>query len=159
MVLYRAFPNQWWLAHGGFGIGPFDDRTILRASRVACTPTIDGCELVSTKLGVTELSPRRKLERGRRWQELDPTELPASVTAYEREGLEPVSGCCTTFDAMPKVAWCPIDDWQVYLDAPPARSGRLRNGWNAHPAGSIVFAATSWLEDGLVIVDLPGESG
>lgn len=153
----RAFRDQWWLTHGELVAGPFEDATILRASRVACTPTIDGCELGPHTLGIRSMSSTRTLRRGPRWQELGRAQLPASLTRYDRERLGPVSGCCTSFEAMPEVAWGPIDDWPSPLAPQPGRHGRLRASWNAHPAGSIVVAPGPTLAEALVIVDIPGE--
>ena len=121
---------------------------------MACTPCIDGCELGPSQLGVRGLSPRRPFRRERSWQALAETDLPPSVTAYDHDALEPIKGCCTTFDAMPDVAWGNQSGWQTYLDDEPGRGGLLRSAWNAHPVGSLVFASkmpSEWL----VVVDLP----
>lgn len=155
LTIFRAFPGSWWIASGEVMIGPFDDRTILRAVRVACTPTIDGCERGPTKLGVAELSPRRRLQRGPKWQAIGEGELPTSVTAYDCQSLKPVSGCCTTFDALPKVAWGTADKWEAYFEELPTRGGRLASVWNAHPAGSLVFTREFELKAGFVVVEFP----
>lgn len=155
VVVYRAFHGQWWVAQEGSMIGPFGDAAILRASRVACTPTIDGCELGPYQLGIREMSPKVPLRRGPRWQEVSLAQLPPSLTRYDRERLEPVSGCCTRFEAMPEVGWDSVDDWPSRLDPLSGRSGRLRTSWNAHPEGSIIVAPTQTLAEALVIVDLP----
>ena len=78
VVVYRAFPGAWFLRHGDENIGPFGDGTILRALRVGCTPTIDGCEKGPHKLSVTDLlAPRRRASPGPRWRESDEAALPA----------------------------------------------------------------------------------
>lgn len=153
VTVYRAFPGAWFLHHDGESIGPFEDRTILRALRVACTPTIDGCELGPHKLAVTELAPRRTATPGPRWVAVTERDLPPSVTAYDHAALEPVEGCCSTFDQMPTII--PDDSlaWEDFMSSRPAVTGRLGAAWNAHPAGSLVFAHEEGL--GLVVVDLP----
>lgn len=155
LTIFRAYPGSWWIAVVEEMIGPFEDRSILRAVRVACTPTIDGCELGPNEFGVIELSPRQPLQRGPKWQPVSQDELPQSVTEYDHSALEPVSGCCTTSDAIPQVVWRTTDQWEKYTDESPERSGRLASGWNAHPEGSLLFARGQTLEAGFVIVDLP----
>jgi hypothetical protein len=150
--VFRAYPGCWFIAYGAEAFGPFDDRLILRATRMACTPCIDGCELGPSQLGARNLSPRRRLQRERSWQVVAEQDLPPSVTAYDRGALEPIKGCCTTFDAMPDVVWGDREGWETYVDDEPDRGGTLRLAWNAHPAGSLVFAKRLPTE-GLVVVD------
>jgi hypothetical protein len=136
--------------------GPYDEDSILRAVRVACTPTIDGCEKGPHQLGVATFDDLRQMLRGPKWQELAPAELPASLTHYDSSALAPVSGCCTTDDTVPAV------DWGVLVEGDPSRArdavgfvGRLATSWNAHPSGSIVKADHKTLSGGFSIVDLP----
>jgi hypothetical protein len=159
IAVFQAHPGSWWIVTGNEMIGPLDDHSILRAVRVACTPTIDGCERGPTKLGITELSPRRPLRRGPRWREVSEAELPPSITVYDRRGLEPVSGCCTTSDSMPKVTWGSDEGWEAYLEERPARAGLLATTWNAHPRGSLVFSPGSALEVGFTVVDVSAVRG
>jgi hypothetical protein len=154
VAVYEAYRGSWWLTVGGEMIGPFDDRSILRALRVACTPTIDGCERGPTQLGVNGLTPRRPLRRGPRWRPASEEELPASVTTYVREALEPVSGCCSVSDAMPTARWTSAEAWEGYVDEAPSRVGRLTREWNAHPAGCLLLAPASTLDAGFTVVDL-----
>ncbi|MCC6751704.1 MAG: hypothetical protein IT371_28890 [Deltaproteobacteria bacterium] len=156
VTIFQAHPGAWWIAVAAEMIGPFGDRCILRAVRVACSPTIDGCERGPAKLGVSELVPRQPLRRGPAWQEHPEAQLPPSVTTYDRRALDPVVGCCTTDDAPPKVTWGEAGGWDEYLDARPARGGALAAGWNAHPPGALIYALGMVLESGFVIVDLPG---
>lgn len=153
LSVYLAFPGAWWIAIDREMIGPFGDRSILRAVRIACTPTIDGCELGPRKLGVNDLSPRRPLARGPRWRQIFDDQLPSSVTRYDRHGLEPISGCSTIFDAMPNVSWGTVDGWERYLDQRPVRGGSLVSDWNAHPAGSLLFTREPALDGGFTIVE------
>jgi hypothetical protein len=154
VAVFRAHPGSWWIVTGDEMIGTLDDQSILRAARVACTPTIDGCERGPTKLGITELSPRHPLRRGPRWREVSEAELPPSITVYDQRGLAPVSGCCTTSDSMPEVTWSGIEGWQAYLEERPACGGVLAATWNAHPRGSLVFSPSSALTLGFTVVDL-----
>lgn len=156
IAAYRAHPDAWWIVVEHEMIGPFDARSILRAVRVACTPIPDGCERFGSILAVSEFRPRRPLRKGPRWRAFDENELPISVTVYDRAALAPVSGCVTTFDALPQVAWDASNHWQPFLDQRPARGGRLTKAWNAHPAGSLLFAEASGLGAGFTIVDAPG---
>lgn len=155
ITVFRAHPGAWWIVADGEMIGQLDDRSVLRALRIACTPAIDGCERGPTKLGVADLAPRRPFHRGQHWQSVGENDLPPSVTTYDSKALEPVTGCCTTFDAMPEVAWTSIEGWDAFLEERPARGGRLSAGWNAHPAGCLVFVHGVELESGFVVVDVP----
>ena len=155
VAIFRLYPGCWQLAYGSEALGPFEDRSILRAARIACTPCIDGCELGPSQLGIRELSsPRRPLRRGPHWQQFVEGDLPQSVTLYDKAALEPVRGCCTTFEAMPKVVWQSIDGWESYVDSEPVRGGQLRSAWNAHPPGSLLLGGNE-LAVGFAIVDLP----
>jgi len=155
VTVYRAYPGCWWVTVDGEMLGPFEDRNILRAVRIACTPTIDGCELGPTKLGLVDLAPRRALKRGAKWQQTREDELPPSVTSYDGDALVPVAGCCTVSEDMPKVTWGSLEGWQEHLDARPERAGHLAAAWNAHPKGSLLFTSEPSLEDGFVVTDLP----
>jgi hypothetical protein len=155
VVVYRAFPGAWFLQHEADTIGPFEDREILRAVRVACTPTIDGCELGSHKLAVSELAPRRRARPGPRWVAVAERDLPPAVTTYDHAALEPVSGCCSTFERLATILPDGSLAWEDFVRSRPAATGRLRSAWNAHPAGSLLFAPSDALELGLTIVDLP----
>ncbi len=141
--IYRAHPGAWWLVVGGEMAGPYDDGSVLRAMRAACTPTMDGCELGPTKPGFAEL-PKIPLQRGPGWSEASEHELPSSATTYSVRALEPVSGCCTTFDTLPRVHW-----------EEPAR-GRLLSDWNAHPAGSLLVPQEPGTPHaGFTVIDVP----
>jgi hypothetical protein len=154
ITILRAYPGAYWIVVGQEMLGAYDDNVILRTVRVACTPTIDGCELGPWKLGIADLGPRRRLNRNPTWVPVREDELPPSTTAYDRERLEPISGCCTRDGSMPKIGWGPIDDWQAYVESAPAHAGRLLARWNAHPAGSLVFADSTALAEGFTIIDL-----
>jgi hypothetical protein len=155
ITIFRLYPGSWMLAYGSEALGPFDDRTILRATRIACTPCIDGCELGPPQAGVRALScARRPLRREARWREILLGELPVSVTVYDSVALEPVRGCCTTFAAMPKVGTNADDTWQAHMGSTTARGHHLLATWNAHPAGSVIVAEGD-LEAGFAVVDLP----
>jgi hypothetical protein len=153
LSVFAAFPGAWWIAIDQEMIGPFDDRSILRAVRLACTPTIDGCELGPRRLGVRHLSPRCPLARGPRWRRVLDDPLPPGVTRYDRHGLEPISACCTVFDAMPNASWGTVDGWERYVNQRPVRGGRLVSEWNAHPAGSLLFTREPALDGGFTIVE------
>ncbi len=155
VTVFRAFPGAWWIADGDEMLGAFDDRSILRAVRVACTPTIDGCEKGPHKFGIAELSSRRPLRRGPKWQIVAEADLPDSVTEYDRSALEPVRGCCTVSEAVPKIAESPISAWDQYIAQCPTSGGKLAATWNAHPKGSPVFLRGHSLDTGFVVVDLP----
>jgi hypothetical protein len=155
IVIYADFPGQWWLARGSEMAGPFDDRCVLRALRVACTPVIDGCEKGPGKSGFLELEERRPLKSRPKQYERTENELPPSTTVYDEEGLKPAVGCCTTFDAPPRVVWRTTEDWESFLDGgEPAYGGVLDRTWNAHPRGSLVFCGNKTTFAGLAIVDL-----
>jgi len=156
VTLFRAYPGAWWLSFGSAMVGTFDARTVLRAVRVACTPTIDGCEHGPHKLAVHDLSPRRTVPRRKSWSVVTEPDLPPSITFYDREGLEPISGCKTTFDAFPRVEWEPIAAPAAYAEELTGESGRLLGTWNVHPRGSLIFTSDpASLESGFAIVDLP----
>ena len=138
--------------------GPFDDACILRALRIACTPVIDGCEKGPGKSGFVELEKRRPLKPRPKQYERAEDELPPSITAYDEAGLEPAMGCCTTFDAPPRVTWGTTEGWQSFLDSEPAHAGVLRTAWNAHPSGSLVFCNDETTFEGLTVVDLPART-
>ncbi len=154
VVVYADFPGQWWLARGSEMAGPFDDRCVLRALRVACTPVIDGCEKAPGKSGFLELERRRALKpRPRRCERLE-SELPPSVTIYDDEGLRPAIGCCTTFDAPPDVAWGTTAGWESFLESEPGHAGVFERTWNAHPKGSLAFCDDKTTFTGLAVVDV-----
>lgn len=155
LAIFRAYPGTWWLVNADEMIGPFADQSILRAVRIACTPTIDGCECGPAKLGVKDLLPRRPLEKGPRWLPVHEDKLPPSVTRYDLESLKPVSGCRTTFATLPKVRWEAPSGWEFYIEELPKRGGLLTADWNAHPAGSLLFTQELALESGFTIVDIP----
>jgi hypothetical protein len=155
IVVYADFPGQWWLTRGSEMAGPFDDVCILRALRVACTPVIDGCEKGPGKSGFLELENRRLLKPRPKQYERAEDELPPSITVYDEEGLEPAIGCCTTFDAPPRVTWGTTEGWESFLDSKPAYAGVLKTAWNAHPNGSLVFCNDKTTFAGLTVVDLP----
>ena len=134
--------------------GPFDDRCVLRALRVACTPVVDGCERGPAKSGFLELENRRPLKRRPKSYERAESELPPSVTTYDKEDLKPVTGCCTTFDEAPGVAWGTPVGWESFLGSERADGGILVRTWNAHPARSLVFCSDKASFAGLAIVDL-----
>jgi hypothetical protein len=154
VVVFADFPGQWWLARGAEMVGPLDDRCVLRALRVACTPVIDGCELGPGKSGFLELEKRRPLKARPRHYERAENELPPSVTIYDEEGLEPAIGCCTKFDAPPSVVWGTTGNWESFLESEPAHAGVLEKSWNAHPKGSLVFCDDKTTFAGLAVVDL-----
>lgn len=156
IVVYADFPGQWWLARNSEMAGPFDDRSILRALRVACTPVIDGCEKGPPKSGFLELEKRRPLKPRPKRCERAEEELPPSVTRYDEEGMKPVSGCCTKFDAPPSVAWGTTAGWEAFLESEPRYAGALKEKWNAHLKGSLVFADDKTTFAHLAVVDLPG---
>lgn len=158
IVIYADFPGQWWLARGSEMAGPFDDSCILRALRIACTPVIDGCEKGPGKSGFLELEKRRPLKPRPKQYERVEDELPPSVTAYDDEGLKPAVGCCTTFDAPPRVIWGTAEGWESFLDSEPAYAGVLEAAWNTHPNGSRVFCSDQKTFAGLTVVDLPNRT-
>ena len=150
--IYLAHPGCWWLVTGNEMSGPFDDRSVLRAVRAACTPTLDGCELGPTRPGLAAL-PKQPVRKGPGWTEVSERAVPSSVTVYSAHALQPVTGCCTTFESLPKVSWDESLQPQVYGLA-PARSGRLLADWNAHPTGLLLFAMDEErLDKGFAIVD------
>lgn len=155
VVVYFDHPGQWWLARDTEMAGPFGDGQILRALRIACTPVIDGCEKGPPKSGFLELENRRAHKARPRQYERAAHELLPSVTAYDAQGLEPAVGCCTRFDALPRVAWGPIAGWDAYRDRAPAHAGVLERSWNAHPRGSLVFCNDEDTLAELTVVDLP----
>ncbi len=159
VVVYMDFPGQWWLARHAEMAGPYDDRCILRALRVACTPVIQGCERGPPKSGFLELEKRRPLKPRPKHFERAEADLPASVTLYDEEGFKPIAGCCTKFDAPPSVAWRATEGWESFLESEPACAGDLKGTWNAHPKGSVVFCDDKKTFTGLTIVDLPGATG
>ena len=73
-----------------------------------------------------------------------------------RKSSAPCSGCCTVFDAYPKVARCSLDepeDTNCTKMVGLQHVGRLAKVWNAHPSGSIV-GWQSVLEAGFTILDV-----
>jgi hypothetical protein len=154
VVIYADFPGQWWLAQVSEMAGPFDDRCVLRALRVTCTPVIDGCEKGPAKSGFLELENRRPLKARPKRYERSESVLPPSVTVYDEAGLEPAVGCCTTFDAPPRVVWRTPVGWESLLDREPACGGVLESAWNAHPKGSLVYREDKKTLAGLTVVDL-----
>jgi hypothetical protein len=135
--------------------GPFDGPSILRALRVARTPVVVGCELDTGKSGFLELENRRPLKPRPKSFERAEHELPPSITVYDAAGLEPVSGCCTTFDAPPRVTWGATAGWESFLESAPTHSGVMESAWNAHAKGSLVFCDDKTTLAGLTVVDLP----
>ena len=78
--IWRAYPGCYFISHGSLMSGPYDDATIRRAARVACTPTIDGCEKGPHRLGFAALEDLRSFKRGPKWMEVTVGELAASTT-------------------------------------------------------------------------------
>jgi hypothetical protein len=148
--IHREHPKAWWIVVGAEMFGPFDDRAILRAVRIACTPMIDGCSRGPTTFGLYDLEPRRPLRRAPSWQPVRQDELPPSVTTYGPAAVAPPND-----DVLPRVDWSAGEDWTPYLAEAPGCAGRLATRWNVHPAGSLVFSDTPELAGGLVVVDLP----
>jgi len=150
--VFHAFPGGWYLVRGELMLGPYPDETVLRAYRMARTGCIDGCELGPSQPGWREMGAPRPLQHNPRWSPVEDCELPPSLTAYDREGLEPVAGCCTVFDSWPQLRPGP-PLWSDYVDQEPALWGFLEQAWNAHPAGSLLLGQDP-LSQGLTIVDL-----
>jgi hypothetical protein len=155
ITVYVDFPGQWWLARGSEMAGPFDDSCILRALRVSCTPVIDGCEKGPGKSGFLELENRRLLKPRPKPYERAEDEVPPSTTAYDEDGLKPAIGCCSIFDAPPRVIWETSEGWESFMDSKPAFAGILEATWNAHPKGSRVFCNDKTTFAGLTVIDLP----
>ena len=149
---YRAFKGCWFLVRGDEMIGPYQDESILRAYRMAGTLCINGCELGPGMPGWFVLGQARALRRHPKWTRLEEDELPPSLTHYEPCGLEPVGGCCTTFDSWPRLVPGP-PLWSDFTDQEPELWGYLKQSWNAHPAGSLVLTQDP-MELGMSIIDL-----
>lgn len=153
VAIWRAYPGCYFISHGSMMSGPYEDATILRAVRVACTPTIDGCEKGPHRPGFAALEDLRPIDRGPKWQEVILDDLPASTTRYDAVALEPVAGCCTTDDSLPKIDWQPPYDCDAAGEVEHRLTGILTRSWNAHPRGSLVLANDENLIDGFAIVD------
>ena len=151
VTIWRAYPGCYFISHGSMMSGPYDDGAVLRAVRVACTPTIDACEKGPHRLGFAALEDLRPIERGPNWQEVAIDDLPASTSLYGRDSLEPVSGCCTTDDSRPTVEW---QHGGASTEVDHRIKGVLTRSWNAHPHGSVVLANDENLTDGFAIVDV-----
>jgi len=157
VTIWRSYPGCYFISHGSMMSGPYDDGTVLRAVRVACTPTIDGCEKGPHRLGFAALEDLRPIERGPKWQQVTIDDLPASTTRYDADSLEPVSGCCTADDSQPRVDWQRTEDGAAWREVDHRIQGVLTRGWNAHPRGSVVLANDESLTDGFAIVDVAND--
>lgn len=153
VAIWRAYPGCYFISHASMTSGPYGDDTVLRAVRVACTPTIDGCEKGPHRLGFAALEDLRPIDRGPKWQEVYVDELPDSTTRYDADALEPVSGCCTTDDSKPRVAWQRPQDESVPTEFDHRVTGILTRSWNAHPQGSVVLANDENLTGAFAVVD------
>jgi hypothetical protein len=153
--VYSAYPGSWWIVYDEKMWGPYGDNNILRAVRVSCTPTIDGCELSPPQWGIDAMAPGKPLAKGKRWQQISVHELPPSITKYTRDSLEPVEGCCSRFDSMPRVNWIELTHWKKFIKDRPEREGILDVEWNAHPENAYIFAHGSTLDEGFVIGEMP----
>lgn len=134
--------------------GPFREDQILRAVRVANAGVIDGCELVGSKPGFLELAPFLLPTRDD-WEEVSTADLPMSITVYSADDAAPCQGCCTVFDAWPRISQVRLKDLTPSERAAIADSplvGRLRKGWNMHPSGSLIGYSYA-IETGFVILD------
>ena len=155
VVIWLSHPGCYFISSGLLMAGPWTETSILRAVRVACTPTLDGCEVGPHRRGFDALEDLRPLHRGPRWQVVTEKELPPSLTRYEPSALEPVSGCCTIDDSVPEVSWSGESTAAVFAPESMPLSGRLSRAWNAHPPTSMVLAHDEGLRQPFVIMDLP----
>jgi hypothetical protein len=155
VTVWRAHPGSYFVSCGSSMAGPFNDDNVLRVVRIACTPTIDGCEKGPHQLGFSDFDELRPLRRGARWQAVRAAELPPSITRYDPRALEPIAGCCTTDDSTPMVSWTNPPEARAFLQEPMHLSGLLTRPWNAHPQGSLVVASDKSLHEDFAIADLP----
>jgi len=148
--------------------GPFDPNDALRAWRIANVRVPEGCERGPWQWGIRLFETGPLPDRLDAWTRFDPSWLAPSVSRYCAKDFDEVvnEACCAPPQDAPRVAWgtsvAAYEEVELRALAASrgvesrqlARLGQLERDWNAHPAGSAVFAGTG-ASDGLVIVDLP----
>lgn len=151
--------------------GPFERHEAMRALNVANLKVPYGCELVGWEDGI-RLFETRPLPGedmgGLGWERVWPADLETSVSAYGPEDVTGVpGGCCAPPTYPPTIRWDhlrkpnpallafildPILRRHPHLAS--ARIGTLGKAWNAHAAGSLIWAGPRELDGDFYIADL-----
>ncbi|MEM1033662.1 MAG: hypothetical protein AAGN82_25225 [Myxococcota bacterium] len=137
--LYRT-PHGLFLRHDGEAFGPLDNGEALRLSRVA------------PRRGMGE-RPRAVMPAEA--EAVDPAHTPPSVTTYELHGApESIPVDWTRLPAGRRHDVCAAAGLDPRDEGLP--TGRLREDWNLHPAGSPVVTTILAPGHRLSVVDEPG---
>jgi hypothetical protein len=156
-----------WRAGAG-AAGPFRASDILRAYRLANMMVPDGCELGPWQTGIGLFPPATLPGRTDEWDRVDPGWLPPSVSRYSAEDVREDSErlCCAPPTDKPRLERVPGGEDPTIADSaalvaslfgagafPVAAT--LSRAWNAHPAGSPVFAEGADLTSVFLVIDVP----
>lgn len=172
VVVRHDRSGELWIVEDGWSsdsaaAGPFHPSDVLRALRLANTNVPDGCERVAWQSGIALFERTELPSHPNDWSRLEPAWLTPSVTRYSASDANPDHDetCCAPARDTPRIDWRKSANGagaelvtligELHPDLVLSHHGSLRREWNAHPAGSLVFAPRPELSAAFLVVDLP----